>query len=185
MSLQRWVGPLISAQVDGPALTAAATASCIPPGSVYTFPTNFFEIGKVLRVRAAGIISNVITTPGTARYDIRIGGVTAFDSLAMNLNIVAKVNVGWALDVLLTCRAVGAATSTTVIGHGTWTSEAGILSPLPTVGGSATFTLPYNSAPAVSSGWDNTAANALDMRFTQTEATGSMTLQSYVVEALN
>jgi hypothetical protein len=40
-------------------------------------------------------------------------------------------------------------------------------------------------APAVGTGFDNTAANALDVFFTQTVATGSLTVHNYRVDALN
>lgn len=185
MSAQSWQELLVSAQVDGPTLTAAAAAQCIPPAAKITLPNNFFHIGKQLLIKASGRISCVVTTPGTARFDVRIGGTVVFDSLAMNLNIVAKTSVGWWLEILLTCRAIGTGTSTTLMGQGKWTSEAVIASPLPAVGGSGTFILPIGTAPAVGTGIDNTAANTLDMFFTQTVATGSMTLHQYSVMSLN
>ena len=40
-------------------------------------------------------------------------------------------------------------------------------------------------APAVGAGMDNTAASALDVFFTQTVATGSMTVHNYQVDVLN
>jgi hypothetical protein len=171
--------------VDGPPLTAAARASCIPTNSKLTLPNNYWELGKQWRLRAYGRISCVITTPGTARFDLSIGGVVAFDTLAMNLNTVAKVNVHWALDVLLTCRAVGNAALTQLFSQGTWESEAVIASPLPTVGGSGQFLVPYNTAPALGTGFDNTAANIVDFFFTQTVATGSMTLHTLMIEEMN
>lgn len=182
---QSWVGPVLWTRASGSALTAAAAASMLPVSAPISLPPGFFDVGKKLRVQARGIISCVVTTPGTARYDIRIGGVIAFDSLAMPLNIVAKTDVPWLLDVTLDCRAIGTGTTTTTMGWGSWTSEAVLASPLPTVGGSGTFALPFNSAPATSSGWNNSIANLLDIYFTQTVATGSMTCQSCSVEALN
>ncbi len=184
MGIQRWSNPLITALVDGPTLTAAAAATCIPTAAKITLPNNFFEIGKQLRITASGRISCVVTTPGTARYDIRVGAVVAFDSLAMPLNIVAKTNVPWMLEILLTCRAVGSGTSTTLFGAGKWTSEASIGAPLAAVGAPGSFVLPYNAAPAIGTGFDGTAANTLDMFFTQTVATGSMTLHEYLVEEI-
>jgi hypothetical protein len=181
---QSWVETLVNAQVDGPTLTAAAAASCIPPASKFTLRANYFDvIGKQLLVKASGRISCVVTTPGTARYDIRFGATVVADSLAMNLNIVAKTSVNWELELLLTCRAIGA--SGNLMWQGRWASEAVIASPLPTVGGSGMFTLPYNSAPAVGANFDTTASQAVDMFFTQTVATGSMTLHQYSLIACN
>jgi hypothetical protein len=81
---------------DGPTLTAAAAASCIPTGSRIILPNNYFYVGKIIRVSLFGRISCVVTTPGTARFDVRIGPsgtIIAYDSGAINLNIVAKVSV--------------------------------------------------------------------------------------------
>jgi hypothetical protein len=185
VSQQTWVETLATAQVDGPALTAAAAASCLPTASVITLPNNYFYIGRKLRIRASGRISCVVTTPGTARYDVRLGGTVVFDGLAMNLNVVAKTNVNWWLELGLTCRAVGSGSATTFFGQGTWTSEAAVGSPLPTAGGSGVFTLPYNTAPTVGTGVNNQSALSVDLFFTQTVATGSMTLQMYSLESLN
>jgi hypothetical protein len=184
MSLQGWQETLITAQGDGSVLTAAAAASCLPPAAKFTLPANFFSaVGKAVRITAAGRISCAVTTPGTARYDVRFGGTVVFDSLAMNLNIVAKTNVHWMLELLLTCRAIG--TSANLMGQGTWRSEAVIASPLPTAGGSGEFMIPYNTAPVVGTNFDSTASQVVDLFFTQTVATGSMTLHQYVLESLN
>ena len=176
---------LIAAQVDGPTLTAAAAASCLPPAARYVLPSNFFSIGKALRIIAKGRISCAVTTPGTARFDLRFGaGATVVaDSLAMNLNIVVKTNVNWILEMLLTCRAIGAAGN--LMWQGKWLSEAVIGSPLPTVGGCGMLTLPVNAAPAVGANFDTTAAQVVDLFFTQTVATGSLTLHQYTLESLN
>lgn len=170
---------------DGPTLTAAARASCIPVNSKITLPNNYFELGKVWRLRATGRISCAVTTPGTARFDIAIGAVVAWDGLAMALNTVAKVNVGWTLDVLLSCRSVGNGVLSTLIGQGTWESEAVIASPLPAAGGSGQHILPVGTAPAVGTGFDNTLANTVDMFFTQTVGTGSLTVHQYLIEEMN
>jgi hypothetical protein len=172
-------------RADGPTLTAAARASCIPVNSKFTLPNNYWEEGKTWRMRAYGRISCVVTTPGTARFDLSIGGVIAWDSLAMPLNTVAKVNVHWALDLLLQCRSVGNGTLTTLLGQGTWESEAVLGSPTPAAGGSGQFLVPYNTAPVAGTGFDNTTANTVDMFFTQTVATGSMTLHQWLIEEMN
>lgn len=175
--------PLVIGSTDGPALTAAAAASCIPVASRIILPTNYWTVGKQWRIKLAGRISCAVTTPGTARFDLRTGPsgtIVAFDTGALNLNIVAKTTVPFRLDVDLTCRAVGNSTSTTLFGMGKFTSEAVIASPLPSAGGNGVLLCPV-SAPAVGTGFDNTAANAVDMFFTQTVATGSMTVHQYEI----
>jgi hypothetical protein len=181
---QTWHQNLINSKIDGATLTAAAAASCIPAAAKITLPNNFFEIGTQLRITATGRISSVITTPGTARYDIRLGGTVVLDSLANQLDTVAAhTNVGWRLDVLLTCRAEGAAAN--LMGHGMWTCEDILGVPATAPKGVLTASLPWNAAPAVGGNFDSTTALALDMFFTQTVATGSMTVHQYLVESLN
>lgn len=178
MSNNSWCQTLISAQVAGTALTAAAAASALPTAARFSFPPNQLKIGDKLNIKASGIISNVVTTPGTARFDVRFGSAVVFDSGAINLNIVAKTSVPWWLDIELTVRSIGASTSATIIGQGLWVSEAGIAAPLPSVGGNASFNIPVTGV-AVGTGFDSTTSNFIDLFFTQTAATGSMTLQQY------
>lgn len=191
MSLNTWVETLLSHRGDGTALTAAATASLLQGATAtrakYTFPTNFFEPNRAIRITASGRISCVVTTPGTARFDLQFGGsIVVWDSLAINLNIVAKTNVHWALEVELFTQASGDSTTATLFpGICSWTSEAVIGSPLPTVGGSGAVLLPYNTAPVVGTGFDSTVSNKMDLRFTQTVATGSITLHTMKIQALN
>ncbi|MGH9640850.1 MAG: hypothetical protein ACRD3Q_00345 [Terriglobales bacterium] len=178
MSSNSWNQTLISAQIAGSALTAAAAASALPPAAKFTFPANQLKIGDILHVRATGIISCVVTTPGTARFDLRFGSTVIFDSGAMNLNVIAKTNVPWWLEVLLTCRSIGAGTSATFWGQGQWQSEAVIGSPLPSAGGNGSLNIPV-SGVAISTGFDSTVSNVIDSFFTQTVATGSMTLEQF------
>jgi hypothetical protein len=182
------VETIVVGATDGPALTAAARASCIPVANRIVLPNNFFYIGRAIRIVMGGRISCAVTTPGTARIDICMGsaGTTVvYDTLALNLNIVAKTTVPWYFDVTLVCRAVGTGTTTTFfpVGNG-FQSEAVIASPLPTVGGNGALLAPVGT-PAVGAGMDNTAASALDCFFTQTAATGSFTVHNYIVQVLN
>ena len=185
---QFWRQPLVVSQVDGTTLTAAAAASCIPATDRITLPHNFFDIvGKKIWVKASGRISCAVTTPGTARFDLRLGTagtIVVFDTGALNLNIVAKTTVPWDLEIELTLRARGITTSANLFGQGKFTSEAVIASPLPSVGGNGVLMAPVGT-PAVGAGFDSSVANVLDMFFTQTVATGSLTVHQYIVESSN
>jgi len=172
--------PLVIGSTDGPTLTAAAAASCIPTANKITLPTNYWTIGKQWRVLIQGRISCAVTTPGTARFDIRSTSAIIYDTGALNLNIVAKTTVPFELDINLICRAVGTGTSTTLFGIGRFTSEAVIASGLPSVSSNGTLLCPVGT-PAVGAGTDNTAANTIDVFFTQTVATGSMTVHNYSI----
>ena len=131
MGQQLWVNPLATALADGPTLVAAAAASCLPTAARCTLPPGpaFWYPGKQLRLTASGRISCTAGAPGTARFDLRFGTIIVFDSQPIALNVAGKVAVGWRLDLLLTCRTVGGGNAATLIGQGTWTSEAGIGAP--------------------------------------------------------
>lgn len=175
--------PLVIGTTDGPTLAAAAAASCIPVASRIILPNNFWTIGKKLKVKLQGRISCAVTTPGTFRIDFRTGPagtIIAHDSGALNLNIVAKVAVPWEYELELTCRAVGTGTATQLFGIGRFTSEAVVGAALPSVGTNGTLMCPVG-APALGTGFDNTAANAVDFFHTQTVATGQLIVHNYEI----
>jgi hypothetical protein len=184
MSFQSWKESLVVATADGPTLTAAAAASCLHTSAVITLPNNYFYIGRQLRFFLAGRISCVVTTPGTARFDVRMGGAVVFDTGALNLNVVAKTNVPFWLEMVLTCRAIGNASLTTFMGIALFQSEAVVGSPANTAGGNGCLLAPVG-APAVGTGVNNQSALSLDCFFTQTVATGSLTVHQYEAAAIN
>lgn len=184
MSIQSWKETLVASVADGTALTAAAAASAIPATALITIPPNWWYVGRMMRLSAQGRISNVVTTPGTARFDVRHSAISIFDTGAQALNTTAKTNVPWWLEILLTCRSIGSGTAATIMGMAQFTTESIIASAAAGAGGIATVLLPAG-APAVGSGFDSTIANIMDFRFTQTVATGSLTVHQYNVEALN
>lgn len=171
---------------DGTALTAAARASLLQGAGgkqgLYTLTANKLRVNDVLHLHASGRISCVVTTPGTARFDLSagVGGTAFFDTLAMPLNIVAKTNVSWYLNVFGTVRAIGNAGN--IFWQGVWLSEASINTAVPATGpGPGGQSVPYNTAPAVGANWDMTVANILDFNFTQTVTTGSAQLHQYTL----
>lgn len=172
--------PLLISAVDGPTLTAAAAASMLATPDRFVLPSKYWSIAKKWKLKAQGRISCAVTTPGTARFDIRMGpagSIVVFDTGALNLNIVAKTTVPWELEVELICRALGAGTVTQLFGIGKFTSEAVVGAPANTAGGNGVLMCPVG-APALGAGFDNTAQNIFDMFFTQTVATGSMTMHN-------
>lgn len=175
-----FVSPLAIATGDGPTLTAASAATCLPVTAKYTFAPNSIQQGTNLVVHAHGRISCVVTTPGTARFDVRLGGTVVFDTGAMNLNTTAQTTVPWRLIIDLTCRAGGS--SGNFIGFSDFTSVAVVGSASVTTGGNGEFISSVSTgpggAPAVGGNVDLTASNTFDMFFTQTVATGSLTVHS-------
>lgn len=169
----------VSAGEDGTALANSTTATSLLPASrKITLKTSFFDrVGKRLRIRASGRISTVVTTPGTITLEARLGSVVVFNSGALALNTVAKVNVGWIYEANLVCRAIGSGTNANLLGQGFWASEAVIGSPLPTAGGSGVLILPFNTAPVAGAGFDSTAAQAVDFFATWSVANAANSIQ--------
>lgn len=179
-----FVEVLATAQVDGTANTTGAAASCIPTQAKYGLPANYFDfIGRKVQIKASGRVSSVITTPGTMRFDVRMGGTVVFDSLAVLLDVAAAhVNVPWFLDIELTARVVGSVAQ--LFGQGTLGSEAvkGFgTAPV----GFVVAGLPWNTAPALGGTFDATVGQTVDLFFTQTVATGSLTLHEYELVSKN
>lgn len=189
MSNQGFVEAPITAQSDGTALTNTITAtSILPVASKLLIPANSWFIGRAMRVRAAGRISTVVTTPGTLTLDLRVTDsaavtVIAATSGAITLNTVAQTNAAWDLEWLLTCRAIGNAALTTLMHQGKFTSvAANTLNAAPV----AVAMLPA-TAPAVGTGFNATLNNSLDLFATWSVANAANSIQvhQFAVEMLN
>jgi hypothetical protein len=142
--------------------------SILHPTGRLLLPAGYlFRVGQVLRIMAAGRVSNIVTTPGTLTLDLRMGPalpptIVVANGGAMALNAVAKTNVPFELWWELTLRSVGSGTAAQWHHQGTWSSESVVGSPLPSAGGAGTHMLP-NAAPALGTGFDSTVANYLDL----------------------
>lgn len=187
MSIQSWQETLITAQVDGTALANSNSAtSILPAAAKFTLPANYFAIGKQLRVLALGRISTLITTPGTLTLDFRLGSVIAFTGGALNLNTTAQTNATWLAEIILTCRAIGASTSANLMGIGKFESRAVIGSAAVAAGGVGVQPMP-DTAPAVGTGFDSTAAQTMDFfgTWSVANAANSIQVHQFSVESMN
>jgi len=100
---QGFVNTLVSLQTPGTAITAAARTSMTAGNNAtaarFTIPGNFIkQAGDMIELDARGIISCVVTTPGTARFDFAYGatlGTALFDTTAMPLNIMETQYQGY------------------------------------------------------------------------------------------
>lgn len=186
MSLQTWQETLMSSQIDGTAVTAATPgASLLPPAAVLTLPANYFQIGRILKIRIWGRVSNRVTGPDTITFNVRYGSIQIAASQALGINVVAKTNVSFLLEWHLTCRSIGNSTLATMMHQGFFQSESVIGSPLPSAGGSGTLMIPA-SAPAVGTGFDSTVAGTIDVfAFWSTASVDSIQSHQYALESLN
>lgn len=177
MSLQTWQETLIVAQSDGTALGNSTTeTSIIPAAAKLTLPANYYNtIGQVLRCKAWGRISNIVTTPGTLTFRLKFGSTTIVTATAISLNTTAKTNVTFLLEISAILRAIG--TSANFMNAGIFTSESVLSSPTGTAG---SFMLPA-SAPAVGSNFDSTASSGLiDLTAQWSVANAGNTLQVHM-----
>lgn len=178
-----YVTSIVAAQGDGTALSNSTTAtSLLPAAAKVTIPANFFDfVGRWVKVTAHGRISNIVTTPGTLILDLRLGATVVFNGVAMQLSTTAHTSVPWWWDVFLTVRAIGS--SANLMGQSRFFSQAASISGAdPTTGHS--FLMAPNSAPAVGSNFDSTAALVLDLfgKFSVADAANSITLHQYEVQ---
>lgn len=177
-----------SAQVDGPQILNSTTrTTMLPAHARWNVGGGLFDkVGKWLRIQAGGRISCVVTTPGTFTMDIAMGptaNIIVFNGGAMPLNIVAKTNVTWRVEIDLILRAIGNGTTANFLGMGTWQSEAAVGAP---AGAAGAVSMPA-SAPAVGTGFDSTVAMIMDMfgTFSVNTATTSETLHHFMPMLMN
>ena len=182
MSNNSWNQTLVTLQAAGPTLSTGATtqSSLLNGQAQFTFPANLLKIGDAFRVKAKGIISNVVTTPGTALFALvnTTQSVTLFSSGALNLNVVAKTNVPWSLDIDLVVRSIGSGTSATFWGQGTFSSESVVGAAANASGGNGVLNIPVGSL-AASAGFNSSSSFVIDLQFLQTVTTGSITCEMY------
>lgn len=178
------VQTLIGAQGDGAALTNSTSAtSLLPSQAKLTLPANYLDfVGRTFKVRVAGRVSNIVTTPGTLTLDIRFGSTVVFNGGAVQFSTTAHTSVPWVWDVDLTVRAVGS--SATLIGQGMIFSQAVSISGADLIGTHSMLLTP-NTAPVVGNTFDSTAAQVIDMfgKFSIGDPGNSITVHQFKVQS--
>jgi hypothetical protein len=189
VSKQTWQETLVTQQGAGTLFNTYTTAkSVINPQALAVVPAGYFDIGKKLRIVFKGGISNIVTTPGTMNFQVKIGSAVVFDSGAIQLNATAHTTLPFWGEIELVCRSVGSGTAATLMGLGIFT---GIMFTR-TAGqtddaqGPQTIIAPA-TAMAVGAGFDSTIANIIDLwaGFSISNAGNGIQIQTYAVESLN
>lgn len=176
--------PPVTALVAGAALTNTVTrTSLLPAAAKAVLPGGSLAVGRALRIVATGILSNIVTTPGTLTLDVQVGSVIAWNGGAVALNATAKTNVSFRFEVLLTVRTVGAGTAATLIGVGRLESE----SVVGAAAGSAVTAMMPATAPVVGTGFDSTVDAAVDLfgTFSINNAGNSIQVLEYSIDPVN
>ena len=120
--------------------TSAASTTLVDDagaiGSV-TLPAGFWTVGKLLRISAGGTINSKSGTPGSVRFDAKLGTVTVLTSSGYTMT-ASIVGSPWLIEGWLLCTAIGE--TGTLIGGAyiTYPSSSlttvGFVFPMPTPG---------------------------------------------------
>jgi hypothetical protein len=183
--LNNWQEPVATHQAAGTLLNTYTTAkSVINPQALYSLPPNWWKIGRMLHVFAAGGLSNIVTTPGTINFQVKLGTVAAFDTGAIQLNATAHTTLPFWFEAYLTCRAVGSGTAASLMGQAVVIGRMVTLTAGQTddAQGMQTILAPAG-APAVGTGFDSTVANVVDfwVGFSISNAGNGIQIQQYKV----
>jgi hypothetical protein len=188
MSLQTWQETLVTAQVAGTLFNTYTTAKTVlPTGCLVTLPANWWYIGRMLRMTVLGGLSNLVTTPGTITLQLNLGSVAAFSSGAIQMSSTAHTLAPFKAVCHVTCRAVGATTTANLMGQWEVHSQAIKATAVADSTTDHEYLMGPNTAPAVGTGFDSTAAQTLDFfaGFSISSASNGIQVQQYLVEALN
>ncbi len=176
-----WNQTLITLQGNGTAVTGTTSATSLlataGAGARWLKPANFFNnIGGKLLARMGGIMTTIVTTPGTLTLALRIGSVDVWNSGAFNLNVVAQTNVAWWLDLDLDLRVMGAAAQFRGIGR--FYSRALVGSAAVAAGSACMIVLP-DTGSSLGTAFDDTASNYIEPFSTASVTGTSIRLDSY------
>lgn len=155
----------------------------------FNIPAYFMVPGRTLEIIASGVLSNVVTTPGTLTMRLRWGGVAGtvlLASAAQGLDTTARTNALWFLRAWVTCRTDGATGTFNSMGE---MSNFNLLSStaanlLPALLGSA-------GAPAASGNADvtvdTTTAKLLSLtaQFSVSTSPTNLTCHNRIIKVLN
>lgn len=109
MSSQGWVELLPTDQANnGTTISNSTTETILFPD--FTIPASYLNDNKFLRYTARGKLSNIVTTPGTLTFALRLGGVSGTliaQTSAISLNIVAQTDIMFEIVIDIISRGNG------------------------------------------------------------------------------
>lgn len=181
MSTKGFRERILEIEQAGSALVSSTSETSLLPAAQLTafLPAGYFDQkGKRFCFEFSGQMSNRVTGPDTFKFQIYLDSVAVFSSGLIPLNIVAKTNVHWAIWGELVCQAYGGGTGTTLFPKKIqFESESLIGSPAATAGGSGCILLPFNTAPAAGTGFDNGPSHLIDIRGTHSVSNAGNSIQ--------
>jgi len=160
--------------------------------AIWSVPPNYLTIGRKIRVRVFGAISNIVTTPGLFNLQQRLGTIAtpiaAFDTGNIQLNATAHTTIPFFADIILCAQVEGITTTAKLMGIADLsglmlTRTAGQTDD---VQGVQEIIAPA-TAPAQGTGYDSTINNFTDLAggFTISNAGNGIQIHTYSLEILN
>lgn len=179
MSRQFWNEAVEWASASGAAISNSTSEALIMP--VISIPANYLKDGRLLRFTLRGKLSNIVTSPGTLRFRVRLGGLSGTlvaDSGAVNLNTTAQTDIMFEICGELHVRTNGS--SGTVLSMAV-ASVARLATDVPMFMGSAGATAPATATVDLTASQDL----AVTAQFGTANAGNTLTGMMYYLEALN
>ena len=182
-----YVETLDSIIANGTQISNTTTETIVCPD--FSIPAFYMTPGKTLHIRASGVNSNVVTTPGTLIIRVRWGGVAGtvlLASGAIGLDTTARTNALWRMEadiVCLTSGATGTFMSTgTLEVYNVLSSTAANL--LPSILGSAGNPAASGNAAVTV---DTTTAKLLSVtaQFSVATSPTNLTCQTRIIQVIN
>jgi len=171
---------ILEVSADGTALASSTTETSLLPNAAYecVLGAGRLRVGSVVLFSFSGRMSTVVTTPGTLTLALRFGSVDVFSSGGIPLNVTAQTNVHWACSGELVVRAVGTSTAANLMPKNCrFISRAVVGSAAAGSGGVSEEILPYNTAPAVGTGFDSSVSQLVDFMATWSVSNASNSIQ--------
>jgi hypothetical protein len=183
---QSWTELIDVLTADGTAISNSTTEAIVCPD--FNIPGFYMAPGRVLRISAFGVFSNVTPTPGTLTMRVRWGtppasGVQLLATAAVALDSAgAHTNALWQLQAILGCRTTGATGTFMSSGNFVYFTTAATVPSL--MGSTGT---PGASGNAVSAAADMTTAKVLSVtaQFSSATSPTNLTCQQRLIEVLN
>lgn len=184
MSQQTWEEALIARTTDATQIVSSTAETIMVPDTA--LPANYWYAGRTVRVRLIGVLSNIVTTPGTITFRSRftsVAGTLLAASDALTMSATAHTNGQIEIEFLITCRSAGTAGSLFTSGKVFLGKQKLTTSPdfpgevdmIPSSGNAVVGSLDLQSASVLS----------FTAQFNTSNAGNNLTINQFLFEALN
>lgn len=186
MGANNWVETLDSITTNGTQISNTVSETIVCPD--FSIPAYYMVPNRTIRIVASGVMSNVVTTPGTLTMRVRWGGVAGtvlLASAAQGLDTTARTNSLWMLEAWVVCETAGSSgtfMSTGIFMGNVLSSTAANL--LPALLGSAGAPLASGNVAVTA---DTTTAKLLSVtaQFSVATSPTNLTCQVRLIQVLN